>query len=33
MFNIFPPTIALLPIAVRGVSEGRNAMKRIKVGI
>lgn len=31
MFNIFPPNIALLPIAVRGVSEARNAMKRLKV--
>ena len=31
MFNIFPPNISLLPIAVRGVSESRNAMKRLKV--
>ena len=31
MFNLFPPNIALLPIAVRGLSESLNAMKRLKV--
>ncbi|XP_065058100.1 ATP-binding cassette sub-family C member 5-like [Rhopilema esculentum] len=30
LFNIFPPTIALLPIAVRGLSESINAIKRFQ---
>ena len=33
MFNIFPPNISLLPVAVRGLSESLNAMKRLKVSI
>ena len=33
MFNIFPPNMALLTIAVRCVSEARSAMKRIKVSL